>query len=272
MTARALTPFNPTSNLKLTMTTYSGIKKFALVLCMLPLTAGAEMSDSLGRKPLAVIAPADAFIDETSGKHFALGNSVVLSRKSSSRAEELQRKGLQVRMFRLDPGTASQPRPWHTIGKCNVYLSVVLPLVRQVEAGESRFVLSKFEGDGWLSPNVERGKMENGRYLIVFEQSEDMSQVFRLEKDAKDHYFRAGFELVLEPRPDRRYTSADVLAIHAGLEGNRNLLDGEARINDPRRACYQMKSVTLAKDGKVQIASLLVPCGLNGEISAEYSR
>jgi|GEM_PF-3624776 len=233
---------------------------------LLPCIATAQTADRFERRDVPVIAPANAFLDETSGKHFAHGGSVVLSRKSSVRAADLQRNGLQARIFRLDPGTSAQPRPWHRIGSCEVYQTSVLPLVRQVDIAESRFVLNTFTDDGWLSPNVDRGVMENGRFLIVFEQSEDMSRVFRLETEHRDGYFKTGFAFVLEPLPGRKYSAADVKSIKNALESRRGDLDAESRINDSGRVCYRMQPINLAQDGQDQTLAVLVPCEPSNEL------
>jgi len=252
------------------MTTAFGMQTFALAVVaigLLPLTVGAQVADRFERRNVPVIAPANSFLDETSGKGYAHGASVVLSRKSSPKAVDLQRKGLQARMFRLDSG-AARPRPWHTIGNCEVYQTSVLPLIRQVKEGDSSFVLNSFTDDGWLSPNTSRGVMERGRYLMVFEQSEDVSRVFRLDKDEKDKYFNAGFEFVLEPRPDRKYTAADVKAVNDALESRRGNLDAESRIHDSSRVCYRMLPLRLAQDAEGQTFAILVPCELSDEMSA----
>jgi hypothetical protein len=140
-------------------------------------------------------------------------------------------------MFRLAPGSRD-PVPWFVFGKCEVFRTSVIQVERQEGVQQTVIPLNSFSDPAWLSPNAYSRSMEEGRYLLVFEETSDDSPVFRLARDAHEAYFKLGW--VMRLVEDRKYQPAEVKDAHDSLEKVRSTLEVEARIDAPTRVCHRV--------------------------------
>lgn len=221
------------------------------------------------RDLLPVVAPASTFIEEAQGNRaFPLGSTVVLTRRRSKAAADIHSKALQARMFRLAATGPAVPDPWHTIGDCDIYYTNSISITTPSSQADNALPLGKFDDDAWLSPNALTGHMEQGRYLVVFEQSIDAQRVFRLQRGDREQYFKQGYILVLDPSPTRSYSSTDVKAIHDRLESSRSKVEAEAKRNDPAYVCYRFQAVSPALKETEGSTLALIPCESYGAVEA----
>jgi len=222
--------------------------KYATCALFTALIAGGLSTSSLAQGPadlftyktdVTTIVPAASFIQEPEATGWSLLQPIVLHSASTSSAIQARRTFRQVRMFRLARGSRD-PKPWFVIGRCEIYRTSVIQVEQQGTAQRNAIPLNSFDDPAWLSPNVLTGKMDEGRFLLVFEEGDEASGVFRLAKDAHDAYFKFGW--VLRLTEDRPYTAQEVKDAHERLERPRPEMEKEAQQNSPTRVCHRVKN------------------------------
>jgi hypothetical protein len=217
----------------------------ALLVALMP--ARAEPA-KFERHEIPVITPATDLVDEYPGKSYPLGQSLLLTRKATTAAQRIRARGFQVRVFPL-AASRFEPDPWAFFDPCYVFLSSVIPVNG---SADHTINLGQLASPFWLTA-VEGRPIEQGRYLLVFEQATDDRSIFRLDKTRKDEYFKSG--LYLEVVPARSYSQKEVDELAKATERERPKIERETQVNSPNLPCYRYQVVRVGV-GDRQVALL----------------
>lgn len=223
----------------------------ALALSTLAMCAVAQPSPGRLASPpgdvadVSAITPASAFLAEPTPISRWLGNAPLVLNSEGSAAARAARKGLkQIRMFRLPPGK-DVPDPHLAFDDCDIYVTAVIAIPPQTNEEPTAIMVGTFESPSWLVPDAERNEVRPGRWLVIMEQYEDTSRVFRLKKKSRSAYFSGGWMLVLQGAPGRTYTRDEIKAAVGNMITFKDV-EAEARINNSTRVCHIAKVTQVA--------------------------
>lgn len=213
-----------------------------------------------GKPDVSVITPATVFLKEAVPISARLEPVVVHSGATpAARAARKQLK--QVRMFRLPVGK-DRPDPHLSFEDCDIYVTSVIPVPAAVPGDPDEISLGAFRDLEWLDPDPVRNVVRPGRWLVVMEQYEDTSNVFRLKQNSRETYFSGGWVLILLGVAGRQYTPEDIMRAVANMLTFKDV-EAEARINNSTRTCHVAKATTIADAGVqgVELVACLPPEG-----------
>jgi hypothetical protein len=216
-------------------------------------TGGEAEGSRFAYANMPVITRADDLIDHLPSEPPSLPSQVKLVMVEAG--QKLRQKGLQIRLFRLprEPQTRVPPA-WRYFDPCCVYMSSVIKVSSE---GGTEINLGTLD-DRWLEPRGD-GHIDGARWLLVFEQSTDKNQVFRIRRANMHDYFASG--LVLEMTA----TEQDPESARAALKSiNRSQADASMDLDSvgPRAPCYRYQRVEVRGDrgGPSSVLGVLVRC------------
>lgn len=162
------------------------------------------------------------------------GTALRLVSRQGKVAREQFAKGFQVRVFRVAGPGKAPPALWE-FEPCLVFWGKVFQFRGSNDIEEVS--LGLLSGLGWLT--LQEGLAPtNGRYLLVAEQLDDRSDLFRIERGhAMDRYFNNG--MYFEVAAERNIDPADVVAELAAARARRDKALMSARQNDPSLTCVR---------------------------------
>jgi hypothetical protein len=205
-------------------------------------------------KEVRVINRAEDFVQEASGKQFLVESSLRFTRRATALARATRQSKFQIRIFPLRSGKF-EPDHWMFLDPCYVYHSMVLPF----GGSDDEAIILGRATVKWLTP--AQGKLQVGRWLLVFEQLADEGEVFRLHKNQKNEYFKSG--LYIEVVPNGIYSPEQVATRTSEIKNKQDQLKGDLQRNSSEVPCYRYKAVNMAHvKGEAQ-PSLLVLCDPN---------
>ncbi|MGD0191404.1 MAG: hypothetical protein ABSD74_11740 [Rhizomicrobium sp.] len=180
------------------------------------------------------------FVNEASGTQYVLNHSeLVFTLKTTQEARRFERKGFQVRAFKL--GIGDIPEPWARFDPCDVYFSNLWPASGNLKVSDNSINLGPVTHLDWLS--VTRGAPpEDGRYLLVFENKTDTHGWFRLNENDKQGYFSRGLIIVVKPDPDQALSLDDINAQADRQSAAFDAILPVARTNGPQYSCYRLQN------------------------------
>ncbi len=172
------------------------------------------------------------------------GTALKLVPRQGKAAREQFAKGFQVRVFRI-AGSDKVPAVLWEFEPCLVFWGNVFQFRGGSDVEEVN--LGLLSGLGWLTLQEGRAPT-NGRYLLVAEQLDERSDLFRIERGhAMGRYFDKG--MYFEVEADRNIDPAAVAAELTAARARRDKVLVSAKQNDPSLNC--VRSAAAAGDATV---------------------